>query len=145
MLDDIQERMAKADLLASRAIDVFKPRTPITVKELFAGRWGELKTIQDATHQAGLHVVIYGERGVGKTSLANVVRPTIWTLDNFGKDPDSANDRLVVNCVANSTDTFSSIWQKLFSEIQWPDGDNLISTVEAFSLPDDLTIDRVKK
>jgi ABC-type molybdenum transport system ATPase subunit/photorepair protein PhrA len=53
----------------------------------------KLTTIRDAAHQAGLHVVIYGERGVGKTSLANVVRPTIWALDNYGKEPDSATNQ----------------------------------------------------
>jgi hypothetical protein len=52
---------------------------------------------------------------------------------------------MVVNCVANSMDSFSSIWHKLFAEIQWPDGNGLISTIEAFSLPDELTIDLVKK
>src|ERR1700685_4592116 len=127
----MNERMEKADLLAAKAIDVFKPRTPITVRELFAGRWGELTTIRDAARQAGLHVVVYGERGVGKTSLANVVRPTIWALDNYGKE-DAPSDRLVVTCVANSMDTFASIWHKLFAEVQWPDGNGLISTIEAF-------------
>ena len=71
-------------ILAAEAAKVFRPRTPITSKELFAGRWNELKAVADAVNQPGLHAVIYGERGVGKTSLANVISPTIHVLDRSG-------------------------------------------------------------
>ena len=57
----------RADWLTAQASKAFQPRTPITTKDLFAGRWSELTTISDAVHESGLHVVIYGERGVGKT------------------------------------------------------------------------------
>src|ERR1017187_869291 len=107
--------------LAARASKVFQPRTPITTKDLFAGRWGELTKVSDAVNQPGLHVVIYGERGVGKTSLANVVRPTIWALDKFGREGQEVPDRLVVKTVSTSSDTFSSIWEKLFQEISFVD------------------------
>jgi ABC-type molybdenum transport system ATPase subunit/photorepair protein PhrA len=88
--DDAMDMLARADALAAQASTVFQPRTPITGKDLFAGRWAELTDISDAVHQAGLHVAIYGERGVGKTSLANVVSPTIWTLDRVGKSDEEA-------------------------------------------------------
>ena len=141
----VKELLAKADALSAKAIEVFKPRTPITTKDLFAGRWEELRSVSDAVHQAGLHVVIYGERGVGKTSLANVVEPTIWALDRAGmsdEEADSVPERLVVKVVANSADTFSTIWQKVFEEFTWPDGK---STTAAFLLPVNLGIDHVRK
>jgi hypothetical protein len=56
--------IAKAEALAAQAGKFFTPRTPITTKELFAGRWNELTAIQDAVNQPGLHPIIYGERGV---------------------------------------------------------------------------------
>ncbi len=60
---------------------VFQPRTPITIRELFAGRWNEIQDLVEAVSQIGLHVVIYGERGVGKTSLANIIKPVIAAFD----------------------------------------------------------------
>jgi hypothetical protein len=109
--------LSDSKALAAKAAKVFQPRTPITTTELFAGRWNELTIVADAVNQAGLHVVIYGERGVGKTSLANVIRPTIWALDNYGKEDVDVPQRLVVKTVATTGDTFSSIWQKLFRDI----------------------------
>lgn len=98
----------EAKQLSARAAKVFQPRTPITTQELFSGRWNELTTIADAVNQAGLHVVIYGERGVGKTSLANVVSPTIWALDRRDPErPAATPDRLIIKTVASGEDTFS--------------------------------------
>ena len=82
------DSLERAEQLARRAATVFQPRTPIATKELFAGRWPELTEISDAVHQTGLHVVIYGERGVGKTSLANVISPTIWVMDGHRLDEE---------------------------------------------------------
>jgi hypothetical protein len=145
----------EATNLAARAAKVFQPRTPITTTELFAGRWNELTAVADAVNQPGLHVVIYGERGVGKSSLANVVKPTIWTLDNMGKDRSQWIERLVIKAVASSGDTFSKIWDNLFKELAWNDDrpvagmlQNLkkrISIREAFDLTDTLQIDDVRR
>lgn len=120
-MEDLTLTYEQSQALAAQAAKVFQPRTPIATKELFAGRWTELTTVADAVNQAGLHVVIYGERGVGKTSLANVVKPTIWALDHFEKEAEQVPDRLVIKAVASSGDTFSSIWDKLFKDITWTD------------------------
>lgn len=151
-MEDIPTLMALASALGAKAIEVFKPATPITTRDLFAGRWGELTSISDAVRQAGLHALIYGERGVGKTSLANVVRPTLWALDAMAggyrpDDEDAPMRRLVINCVANSSDTFSSIWERLLGDIVWPGKteDTTLTTREAFRLPDHLRIDDVRR
>lgn len=147
----------EARTLAARASKVFQPRTPITTKDLFAGRWNELTRVADAVNQPGLHVVIYGERGVGKTSLANVVAPTIWALDNYGKkEEDPFKQRLVMKAVASSGDRFSEIWRKLFKDVTWqgdrpavgllPNRRQQRTTIrEAFSLDKDLSVDDVRK
>lgn len=151
MADDTSRNdfFERALSLEAAAIDVFKPRSPITTKALFAGRWNELKDIRDAVKQEGLHVVIYGERGVGKTSLANVVRPTIWAMDDFGKEPTEVPERILLKTGANSEDTFSTIWHKLFEDIRWPksasDTSDTYSTRENFSLSDYLKINDVRK
>lgn len=105
--------------LVAAAAKAFQPRTPITTKELFAGRWKELTSVADAVNQKGLHVVIYGERGVGKTSLANVVSPTIWAIDHFQKEEGTVPERMVLKTVTSSSDTFSSIWEKLFQDLSY--------------------------
>lgn len=50
----------------------FRPHAPIEESDAFQGRTQELARVSDAVSSPGLHVVIYGERGAGKTSLANV-------------------------------------------------------------------------
>ena len=97
-------------------------------------------------------MVIYGERGVGKTSLANVVDSTVYVLDKAGKPPETVTRRLVIKSVANTEDTFSSIWHRLFSEFFWPDvslsPDNPAyhrTTRDTFGLPETLGIDDVRR
>ena len=144
----------QANSLGLSAAETFRPRTPITTRDLFAGRWEQIKTLADAVIQPGLHVVIYGERGVGKTSLSNIIRPTIKAFDDNRVNKVSY-ERIVVKATANSDDTFSSLWHKLFQDITWKDNRPLfgvapgtkppMSLRQAFSLGDNLTVDDVRK
>ena len=54
------------------ANQLFTPSTPINVADLFAGRQDQLSRIVDAVGERGRHVILYGERGVGKTSLSQI-------------------------------------------------------------------------
>ena len=150
------ENYEEAKATAANASKAFQPRTPITTKDLFAGRWTELTKISDAVNHTGLHVVIYGERGVGKTSLANVVSPTIRALDARDKGSPAAQPRIVVKTIGNTDDTFSTLWDKLLSEITWPKNESGIglatdakinqrSTRDAFSLPEALAVDHIRR
>src|SRR4051794_6281517 len=51
----------------------FSPHSPIRRPDFFLGRIDQIRAATDAITTSGLHVVIYGERGVGKTSLANIL------------------------------------------------------------------------
>ena len=145
-----------AQALAARAAKVLQPRSPIRTRELFAGRWSELTTVGDAVHQIGLHALIYGERGVGKTSLSNVIGPTIWALDGAGMDGGNQNIRLIVRAVTSSGDSFAALWEKLFKEILWQNNKPMVgflsgtkpptTLMEAFSLQQSmLSIDMVRR
>ena len=102
MTDEDQQRVR---LLAGQA---FSPSTPIKELDVFAGRQREILQIIDAINQDGQHVLIYGERGVGKTSLANVIDDVYLS---------AANARIFAPHVAcDPTDTFDSIWMKLIEE-----------------------------
>ena len=54
--------------------DAFSPSLPITDARLLAGRTQALQTLIRAIEELRLHVVIYGERGIGKTSLLQILR-----------------------------------------------------------------------
>jgi Cdc6-like AAA superfamily ATPase len=153
-MGDPGDILARSQALSGLAGQVFRPQTPIDTKDLFAGRWDELTTISDAVNQPGLHVVIYGERGVGKTSLANVVRPTVHVLDNMSRPPEGEEEviRIAVKAVASTHDTFSTIWHRLLDQIRWPDGSlnpenpaYYRSTRAYMSLPEALSIDDVRR
>src|SRR5690242_18223719 len=98
---------------------VFQPRAPISTRELFAGRWEQCTAIVDAVNQKGLHVIIFGERGVGKTSLSNVLDPLLEVLERDEKTGINPNPRLVVKVNVHQGDTFSDVWNRVFEEVSW--------------------------
>ena len=49
---------------------------PVTAREQFSGRQDALAQLINSIEQQRVHVVIYGERGIGKTSLAHVFADT---------------------------------------------------------------------
>lgn len=96
-----RERLSKA----------FTPHRPINLPEFFAGRLPLLDRATDAVNTSGLHVVLFGDRGTGKTSLARVLAHFVQQEEI----PDGLR-AIVISC--SSTDDYSSIWRKLFQEIQ---------------------------
>ena len=50
----------------------FNPSGPVSDKDLFAGRESQITDVLGAVGQSGQHVILFGERGVGKTSLASL-------------------------------------------------------------------------
>lgn len=88
---------------------VFTPSAAITMQDLFSGRKEQLDRVLDAISEKGQHVVLYGERGVGKTSLANVVN---LILQN---QPDGKISCARVSC--DPTESFGEIWRRTFKKI----------------------------
>ena len=88
----------------------FSPAAPVNEATLFAGRQQQLHEASDAVNQRGMHAVLFGERGVGKTSLANVL-PEFLGLSGLSGLGVSR-----VNC--DSLDTYASLWHKALRELQ---------------------------
>jgi len=61
------------DIARFRLRDAFTPSRPINRPQMFAGRTQVLRTLIRAIEEQHLHVVLYGERGIGKTSLLNIL------------------------------------------------------------------------
>jgi Cdc6-like AAA superfamily ATPase len=65
--------LADAEQFGGRLRDAFTPTRPKHDAALFSGRFKQLQRVIAAIEEERAHVVVYGERGSGKTSLANVL------------------------------------------------------------------------
>jgi Cdc6-like AAA superfamily ATPase len=90
----------------TRLAEAFRPAAPIDRRGLFAGRVDQIAELFSVVGQPGQHAVVYGERGVGKTSLSAVVAELL-----------RGSNVATVRVICDSSDDFSSIWQKALGEI----------------------------
>lgn len=96
--------------LEFQASQIFTPHTPISEQELLAGRSAELQRIIAVVFQEGQHALIYGERGVGKSSLANIIKEKVFSRTRSFKV-------IKRNCTADHD--FKLIWQHLFTDFNY--------------------------
>ena len=61
----------------THAANVFTPAAPIDAISLFRGREAQIQMLLEAVSQIGQHAIVYGERGVGKTSLISVLKSSV--------------------------------------------------------------------
>lgn len=87
------ERTAYLDFIA-KCDQAFRPFAPIDLPDFFKGRQESIDVLVRELATPGRHVAIYGERGVGKTSLAK--------LAYFFAQFDDENTR-IVRCESSST------------------------------------------
>jgi hypothetical protein len=108
---------------------IFRPAAPIDDRRMFLGRDAQLSRTLAAVQTVGQHAVVYGERGVGKTSLAYMAR------DAF---VDANGVALAVRLACSAGDTFSTVWKKFVPRTLqaldlWPDQaarDLLVETID---------------
>ena len=98
-----QEEKLQAEAAINTA---FSPHAPIDAASLFRGRLEQIRDAADAVSAAGLHVVIYGDRGVGKTSLANIIPEFVGSAASISK------------AICGQGDSFSSVMHRATSSIQ---------------------------
>ena len=87
---------------------VFTPATPVQSADLFSGR-STLLRIADAVNQRGMHCILFGERGVGKTSLANILPEVIRET--------TAEEVAVASTSCDTSDTYATLMHKLMQEV----------------------------
>jgi hypothetical protein len=105
--------------LQAQIHQAFSPSAPIDSKDLFAGRTRQIEKLLAAIFQRGQHAIIFGERGVGKTSLANLLYDLLVLSGN------STFQRARINC--SESMGFDMIWASLFRQ--------LTTTIEGVSTP----------
>lgn len=64
---------ARLSAIRTRIGEGFTPAHPVARPEMFAGRSDLLRTIIRGIEYQHLHIVLYGDRGIGKTSLLHVL------------------------------------------------------------------------
>lgn len=117
------------------ANQIFTPSTPISVADLFAGRSEQIFRIIDAIGERGRHIILYGERGVGKTSLSQITPYLV---------PVGLEQIRFVRIQCFPTDNFSSIARKIFKEVRFSvdHGDGVDTIYDVASLyPGEITPD----
>lgn len=129
--------------LMTRIAASFSPSVPIEARA-FAGRESQIADVMNACVQRGQHVVIFGERGAGKTSLANTIQkmlPAQFVTPACG----------TINC--DQTTTFGSLWRTILSEISisknvpsigFKSGADRAEGTYAQRLPEDVTPESVR-
>ena len=88
--------------------EAFRPAAPIDRRSLFSGRTRQLGDLFDVADQPGQHAVVYGERGVGKTSLVTVAAEVL-----------AAADVLTARTTCDRSDDYESVWRKALGEVQF--------------------------
>src|SRR6266852_1744903 len=86
MANDIDEILSKGFTptteddwaqLDAAAQELFRPKAPIDSDSLFAGRIAQISKLLEVLYSPGGHAILYGERGVGKTSLAKIIHERV--------------------------------------------------------------------
>ncbi|MDL2169758.1 ATP-binding protein [Asaia sp. HumB] len=116
------EFQKKITLRKTEVKKIFTPSRPVTDQNIFSGRKEQLKECCSILETPGLHGILYGERGVGKTSFANII--SIFLKAGFVVDGkvDDVNISLVgdVNVIkveCSSSDTFETLIKSIYSQV----------------------------
>jgi len=96
---DKKEKLAKLK-------EVYSPTAPIKRQDLFFGRINQLKSVCSAINETGQHAILYGERGVGKTSLGNIMATQLTNV-------------YPVKVTCSRNDDFKSLWQAAFRKVSF--------------------------
>jgi archaellum biogenesis ATPase FlaH len=85
--------------------DVFTPHTPINQENLFRGRSSEVQQILSTLNTPGQHVLLFGDRGVGKSSLANIASSKLINI--------AGKELIIKRC--SKSDSFTTIFENVLT------------------------------
>jgi hypothetical protein len=122
------------EALKTEVYGAFSPGAPIKLQEDLSGREEQAARLRNIVLGAGEHALIYGERGVGKTSISNTFYASI-------SSPTRRVRAIHVNC---GTSDFPAIWRKVFRRIDAPQGSGARTLDELYPngiTPDDVEVE----
>lgn len=89
---------------------VFTPHAPVKIQELLFGRTNVVKQIIAQINTPGAFPILFGDRGVGKTSIASIVLIVTQMMAESKKNSHVSMKR------CSSKETLSSIFKKVLKE-----------------------------
>ena len=89
---------------------IFRPSSPTDDLALFRGRKTQLRGVMSGLAEVGQHILVYGERGVGKTSLGYMAKAVF--------DANPAVHRISVRIQCADGETFTQIWQDFYLRLR---------------------------
>src|SRR6266508_4047486 len=113
----------------------FTPGSPIDTQDLFAGRKRQRTKLMNTIFQKGEHAILFGERGVGKTSLANILFDLLVIMGKF------SCQRAKVNCAGGMS--FEAIWRSIFKQLTFEQEDGTITLDNA--LPENPNSENIRE
>ena len=113
------------------ALQAFSPGAPVDEFRFLAGRAAEIQRMIETVVQRGQHAIVYGERGVGKSSLANTF------ASHLAKHP-SASRCVHVNC--HPSDDFATVWRRVFRRLDIGSKGGFLKYSERID-PDDVVLE----
>lgn len=116
----------------------FTPNTPIDARSLFAGRKKQVEKLISAIFQKGSHAVLFGERGVGKTSLAR----TIFDFLVLAFNEASGYHRAMLNSAEGMS--FEDIWRTIFKQLTFEQNDGTTTTLDE-ALPENPNSENIRE
>jgi Cdc6-like AAA superfamily ATPase len=123
-------------LLIAKINHAFTPGSPIDSKDLFAGRKRQREKLISTIFQKGEHAILYGERGVGKTSLANTLFDFLVFMGEY------KYYRAKVNCADHMS--FEDIWRSIFKQLVFTHEDGTTTTVDEM-LPESPSSENIRE
>jgi Cdc6-like AAA superfamily ATPase len=103
-MTDIEKLSLKVRINSS-----FTPSAPIDSADLFAGRSKQIDRVMGAVFQRGQHAIIFGERGVGKTSLSNIIFDILVLSGKSGYQ--------TARYTSGAESTFDTMWKSIFKQL----------------------------
>lgn len=100
------QAQAKLDRTRAQLREVFAPTQPVTDPKIFAGRVKVLKQLIESIEHRMSHVVIFGERGIGKTSILHI-------LGGLAED----SDYIVLRATCGARSEFSTLFRGMLKHV----------------------------
>lgn len=98
-----------ASVLVATLTKIFKPSAPTDDEQLFRGRRLQLDSVVTAFQEEGQHAIVFGERGVGKTSLAYMAMAVFRHNSPSG---------IALRLACSAGDDFGTVWLKLVPRLR---------------------------
>lgn len=124
--------------LIARVNSAFTPNTPIDSRSLFAGRKKQVEKLISTIFQKGSHAALFGERGVGKSSLAR----TIFDFLVLAFDEAPGYHRALLNSAEAMS--FEDIWRAIFKQLTFQQGNGDTTTLDQ-ALPENPNSENIRE